>query len=152
MVCVLREVRPFFSSGDAMWCLLICDMNVAHACAMDEDSLNTFNKDPIPENAPVASSVQSSPQTSSSSVQSTPEKTLSSLPPATNMPAFNKNAIPFLQIFAPTIKYHNLNQMLLQQHSKNHLVLCLWMKTMTKKALHQQLQSSMHHLLSQDLF
>ncbi|XP_019463818.1 PREDICTED: putative E3 ubiquitin-protein ligase RF298 isoform X2 [Lupinus angustifolius] len=35
MVCVLREVRPFFSTGDAMWCLLICDMNVSHACAMD---------------------------------------------------------------------------------------------------------------------
>ncbi|XP_024019601.1 putative E3 ubiquitin-protein ligase RF298 isoform X2 [Morus notabilis] len=35
LVCVLREVRPFFSTGDAMWCLLICDMNVSHACAMD---------------------------------------------------------------------------------------------------------------------
>ncbi|KAK4379927.1 hypothetical protein RND71_001789 [Anisodus tanguticus] len=37
MVCVLREVRPFFSTGDAMWCLLICDMNVSHACAMESD-------------------------------------------------------------------------------------------------------------------
>lgn len=35
MVCLLREVRPFFTTGDAMWCLLICDMNVSHACAMD---------------------------------------------------------------------------------------------------------------------
>ncbi|XP_019450737.1 PREDICTED: putative E3 ubiquitin-protein ligase RF298 isoform X2 [Lupinus angustifolius] len=40
LVCVLREVRPFFSTGDAMWCLLICDMNVAHACAMDCDPLS----------------------------------------------------------------------------------------------------------------
>ncbi|KAM7462997.1 hypothetical protein LguiA_031118 [Lonicera macranthoides] len=37
LVCVLREVRPFFSTGDAMWCLLICDMNVSHACAIDSD-------------------------------------------------------------------------------------------------------------------
>ncbi|KAL3648904.1 hypothetical protein CASFOL_005307 [Castilleja foliolosa] len=37
LVCLLREVRPFFSTGDAMWCLLICGMNVSHACTMDTD-------------------------------------------------------------------------------------------------------------------
>lgn len=42
LVCVLRAVRPFFSTGDAMWCLLICDMNVSHACAMDSDPFSTF--------------------------------------------------------------------------------------------------------------
>ncbi|XP_074306882.1 putative E3 ubiquitin-protein ligase RF298 [Silene latifolia] len=42
LVCVLREVRPFFSNGDAMWCLLICDMNVSHACAMDGDPWSSF--------------------------------------------------------------------------------------------------------------
>ncbi|KAA3454467.1 E3 ubiquitin-protein ligase protein [Gossypium australe] len=45
LVCVLREVRPFFSIGDAMWCLLICDMNVSHACAMDGDPTNGFAGD-----------------------------------------------------------------------------------------------------------
>ncbi|TYH27254.1 hypothetical protein ES288_A02G054600v1 [Gossypium darwinii] len=45
LVCVLREVRPFFSTGDAMWCLLICDMNVSHACAMDGDPLSGFAGD-----------------------------------------------------------------------------------------------------------
>ncbi|XP_050217999.1 putative E3 ubiquitin-protein ligase RF298 isoform X2 [Mercurialis annua] len=45
LVCVLREVRPFFSTGDAMWCLLICDMNVSHACAMDGDPLSSFAGD-----------------------------------------------------------------------------------------------------------
>nr|CAD1829672.1 unnamed protein product [Ananas comosus var. bracteatus] len=35
MVSVLREAHPFFSIGDAMWCLLICDLNVSHACSMD---------------------------------------------------------------------------------------------------------------------
>jgi hypothetical protein len=42
LVCVLQEVRPFFSTGDAMWCLLICDMNVSHACAMEGEPLSSF--------------------------------------------------------------------------------------------------------------
>nr|GMD93450.1 putative E3 ubiquitin-protein ligase RF298 [Ipomoea batatas] len=42
LVCVLREVRPFFSTGNAMWCLLVCDMNVSHACALDTDPLSSF--------------------------------------------------------------------------------------------------------------
>ncbi|GAA0150574.1 hypothetical protein LIER_09490 [Lithospermum erythrorhizon] len=37
LVCVLREVRPFFSTGDAMWCLLICDMNLSQACTMESE-------------------------------------------------------------------------------------------------------------------
>ncbi|KAH9616557.1 hypothetical protein KSS87_017785 [Heliosperma pusillum] len=45
LVCVLREVRPFFSTGDAMWCLLICDMNVSHACAMDGDPMSSIISD-----------------------------------------------------------------------------------------------------------
>ncbi|XP_021854827.1 putative E3 ubiquitin-protein ligase RF298 isoform X2 [Spinacia oleracea] len=52
LVCVLREVRPFFSTGDAMWCLLICDMNVSHACAMDSDPFSTL----IGEGSPNGSS------------------------------------------------------------------------------------------------
>ncbi|XP_059649210.1 putative E3 ubiquitin-protein ligase RF298 isoform X2 [Cornus florida] len=48
LVCVLREVRPFFSTGDAMWCLLICDMNVSHACAMDADPLSNVFGDGAP--------------------------------------------------------------------------------------------------------
>lgn len=35
LVCLLRGVRLFFSTGDAMWCLLICDMKVSHACAVN---------------------------------------------------------------------------------------------------------------------
>ncbi|GMH08339.1 hypothetical protein Nepgr_010179 [Nepenthes gracilis] len=49
LVCVLREVRPFFSTGDAMWCLLICDMNVSHACAIDSDPLSSFISDGNPD-------------------------------------------------------------------------------------------------------
>ncbi|KAK1408671.1 hypothetical protein QVD17_40646 [Tagetes erecta] len=42
LVCVVREVRPFFSIGDAMWCLLVSDMNVSHACTMDSETLNSL--------------------------------------------------------------------------------------------------------------
>ncbi|KAL1543167.1 putative E3 ubiquitin-protein ligase RF298 isoform X2 [Salvia divinorum] len=43
LVCLLREVRPLFSTGDTMWCLLICDMNVSHACAMVGDTSSNMN-------------------------------------------------------------------------------------------------------------
>ncbi|XP_042440625.1 putative E3 ubiquitin-protein ligase RF298 isoform X2 [Zingiber officinale] len=42
MVSVLREVRPFFSTGDAMWLLLMSDANISHACAMDSNSSNAI--------------------------------------------------------------------------------------------------------------
>uniref|UniRef100_A0A7C9DSP5 PIR2-like helical domain-containing protein n=1 Tax=Opuntia streptacantha TaxID=393608 RepID=A0A7C9DSP5_OPUST len=42
LVCSLREVGHFFSTGDAMWHLLICDMNVSHACTMDGDPLSSM--------------------------------------------------------------------------------------------------------------
>ncbi|XP_057489192.1 putative E3 ubiquitin-protein ligase RF298 [Actinidia eriantha] len=59
LVCVLREVRPFFSTGDAMWCLLICDMNVSHACAMDGDPLCSLARDEGPNGG---NSVPAQPQ------------------------------------------------------------------------------------------
>lgn len=40
MVRVIRKVRPRFSIGDALWCLLICDMNLKHACTMEDEFMN----------------------------------------------------------------------------------------------------------------
>ncbi|ONK70209.1 uncharacterized protein A4U43_C05F31390 [Asparagus officinalis] len=37
MVHIVRDYTPSFSRGDAMWKLLICDMNVSLACAMGSD-------------------------------------------------------------------------------------------------------------------
>ncbi|KAG6497184.1 MND1-interacting protein 1-like [Zingiber officinale] len=37
MIGLLREMQPFFSRGDAMWCLLMCDMNLSHACPNEID-------------------------------------------------------------------------------------------------------------------
>lgn len=42
LICSLREVGHVFSTGDAMWCLLICDMNVSHACTADGDPLSSM--------------------------------------------------------------------------------------------------------------
>ncbi|CAN4113663.1 unnamed protein product [Withania somnifera] len=39
MICVLREVKPEFTVAEAMWCLLICDLNLLHACAIEGDLL-----------------------------------------------------------------------------------------------------------------
>jgi len=35
MVAVVNEVQPFYTKGDVMFCLLMSDMNVSNACAMD---------------------------------------------------------------------------------------------------------------------
>ncbi|CAN6167946.1 unnamed protein product [Urochloa humidicola] len=35
MVAVVNEALPFYTTGDVMFCLLMSDMNVANACAMD---------------------------------------------------------------------------------------------------------------------
>ncbi|GAU20055.1 hypothetical protein TSUD_381470, partial [Trifolium subterraneum] len=65
LVCVLREVRPFFSVGDAMWCLLICDMNVSHACAMDGDPFSSLCNDGNGDGCSVQTESQSKVETKS---------------------------------------------------------------------------------------
>ncbi|KAL8141782.1 hypothetical protein V2J09_014814 [Rumex salicifolius] len=35
MVCLLQQVRPHLSKGDAMWCLLMSDLHVARASTID---------------------------------------------------------------------------------------------------------------------
>ncbi|CAL1411621.1 unnamed protein product [Linum trigynum] len=88
LVCVLREVRPFFSTGDAMWCLLICDMNVSHACAMDGDPMSGFAGD----------GSQSKPESEGSEsnvITTTPCKPVPSIPcsPSTSIPTGVSHAI-----------------------------------------------------------
>ncbi|XP_076923188.1 putative E3 ubiquitin-protein ligase RF298 [Bidens hawaiensis] len=64
LVCIVREIRPSFSTGDAMWCLLIADMNVSQACALDGD-----------ESCTLAGDVPSSGQCMHNSVYDSPSKT-----------------------------------------------------------------------------
>ncbi|KAJ3704416.1 hypothetical protein LUZ61_008121 [Rhynchospora tenuis] len=40
MIALVTESQPFYSRGDAMWCLLICDLNVPRACTVDYDPAN----------------------------------------------------------------------------------------------------------------
>ncbi|XP_027332625.1 putative E3 ubiquitin-protein ligase RF298 isoform X2 [Abrus precatorius] len=85
LVCVLREVRPFFSIGDAMWCLLICDMNVSHACAMECDPLSSLGTDST------ANGCSSSQAESQSKAEiKVPELSLSS--PSKSIPAGSHNS------------------------------------------------------------
>ncbi|KAJ7011215.1 hypothetical protein D5086_001301 [Populus alba] len=35
MVCLLQQVKPHFSKGDAMWCLLMSDLHVGRASALE---------------------------------------------------------------------------------------------------------------------
>ncbi|QCD79915.1 hypothetical protein DEO72_LG2g233 [Vigna unguiculata] len=87
LVCVLREVRPFFSIGDAMWRLLICDMNVSHACAMDCDPVCSLGSDNT------ANDVSSSqPESQSKPETKVPE--LSLLGPSKSIPAGSHTSHP----------------------------------------------------------
>ncbi|XP_008778409.2 putative E3 ubiquitin-protein ligase RF298 [Phoenix dactylifera] len=72
MISVLREVRPFFSTGDAMWCLLICDMNISHACALDENPLSSIGNGEISGNS-ASPRVESSSNSNNISAPTTPE-------------------------------------------------------------------------------
>ncbi|KAL2960061.1 hypothetical protein AAZX31_17G019900 [Glycine max] len=92
LVCVLQEVRPFFSVGDAMWCLLICDMNVSHACAMDCNPLSSLGND---NTTSAGSSSQAEPQ--SKAETKCPE--LSLLSPSKSIPAgshYSQSKKPFV--------------------------------------------------------
>ncbi|CAH9115177.1 unnamed protein product [Cuscuta epithymum] len=68
MVCVLREIKPFLTVAEAMWVLLICDLNLLHACAVKADlSCEFFNQVANPE-ATKTSSNQEKPNLSNKSV------------------------------------------------------------------------------------
>ncbi|KAJ7972847.1 MND1-interacting protein 1 [Quillaja saponaria] len=42
MISVVQEVRPSLTVGEAMWWLILCDLNVSQACEMEEDPLSGF--------------------------------------------------------------------------------------------------------------
>ncbi|XP_059295609.1 putative E3 ubiquitin-protein ligase RF298 [Lycium ferocissimum] len=39
MICVVREVKPALTVAETMWCLLIWDLNLVHACSVEGDLL-----------------------------------------------------------------------------------------------------------------
>ncbi|XVF13599.1 hypothetical protein REPUB_Repub08aG0221500 [Reevesia pubescens] len=43
MICLLQQVRPHLSKGNAMWCLLMSDLHVARASTMEIPSLPSPN-------------------------------------------------------------------------------------------------------------
>ncbi|KAH7654289.1 Glutathione S-transferase C-terminal-like protein [Dioscorea alata] len=65
MVGVLKEVQPFLSIGDAMWCLLICDMDVATACSMEGELLSILGND---ETSGASTALQQSESESNSNI------------------------------------------------------------------------------------
>ncbi|KAH7834063.1 hypothetical protein Vadar_012385 [Vaccinium darrowii] len=55
MVCLLQQVKPHLTKGDAMWCLLMSDLHVGRASVMDIPVLpsasNNGSSNPVPSNA-----------------------------------------------------------------------------------------------------
>ncbi|KAL2339111.1 hypothetical protein Fmac_013557 [Flemingia macrophylla] len=112
LVCVLREVRPFFSVGDAMWCLLICDMNVSHACAMDCDSLSSLGRDNTSNGCP-------SSQTESFSKAEIKVPDLSLLSPSKSILAGSSNSKSKKPIVAGIPGVNNLNSQIIRGPLEN---------------------------------
>ncbi|XP_071724380.1 putative E3 ubiquitin-protein ligase RF298 [Rutidosis leptorrhynchoides] len=79
-VCVLREVKPFFSTGDAMWNLLITDMNLPHAFTVDGDPLSSFNGDESGSSSVSTQSQSKTEDKSSELLSPSPHSSLSSIP------------------------------------------------------------------------
>ncbi|KAH7517165.1 hypothetical protein FEM48_Zijuj09G0033500 [Ziziphus jujuba var. spinosa] len=82
MISVLREVKPSLSVGEAMWLLLICDLNVLQACVLEGDSLSDFGyQDSLEESSYVfASSQLRSESQSYDTIQPNPNKKCISKP------------------------------------------------------------------------
>ncbi|WRX18013.1 hypothetical protein QQP08_010500 [Theobroma cacao] len=55
MVCLLQQVRPHLSKGDAMWCLLMSDLHVGRASTMEIPTLPS----PTSGCSPVSNNVES---------------------------------------------------------------------------------------------
>ncbi|MCO5585821.1 hypothetical protein L7F22_039754 [Adiantum nelumboides] len=83
MVSMLRKVRPFLSKGDAMWCLLMCDLNVLLACTMDEDSVPLASKEGNTSNG-VSSQTKQPTELPPSNVL--PTNTITVVPPPQQVP------------------------------------------------------------------
>ncbi|OIV91313.1 hypothetical protein TanjilG_01844 [Lupinus angustifolius] len=74
MITVLRQFRPSLTVGEAMWSLLICDLNVSSACTV-EDFLNVDSNEESstsPSIPQLKSEVQSSTSPSCTSQESCP--------------------------------------------------------------------------------
>ncbi|XP_050204017.1 putative E3 ubiquitin-protein ligase RF298 [Mercurialis annua] len=84
LVNVLMQVKPSLSSGEAMWRLLICDIDISQACAMEEEI---------------------SGESSSSSAQSSLTSQNSELPGYTDKPNAANSSLPHDSLKQETLKF-----------------------------------------------
>ncbi|CAL0300569.1 unnamed protein product [Lupinus luteus] len=107
MIAVLREVSPSLTVGDAMWALLVCDLNLSLACTVDflyvapdgesstSPSIPQLKSDVQSTEAPTIGKLQNSPNNKSSfaSERVKPEKENASLPTVSGRPFKTKGGV-----------------------------------------------------------
>jgi hypothetical protein len=97
IVGVLREVRPSLSAGEAMWLLLICDLNVSQACALEGDPLSGFGRKDVSGESSSSSAIPQFKSDAQSSVSTLPKP---------KEPNFPKPSLPNTQNSQPeTLKF-----------------------------------------------
>ncbi|KAG5587584.1 hypothetical protein H5410_048018 [Solanum commersonii] len=74
MVCVLREVKPALPVVEAMWWLLILDLNLVHACTMEGYHLVELCSQESPGNSSFGLNLSQSKTEASENTQSNPDK------------------------------------------------------------------------------
>ncbi|MCD9559556.1 hypothetical protein HAX54_017558 [Datura stramonium] len=74
MICVLREVKPALTVVEAMWILLISDLNLVHACTVEGDLLVELCSQESPGNSPSGLKLSQSKTEASENTQSNPDK------------------------------------------------------------------------------
>ncbi|KAH0738684.1 hypothetical protein KY290_037389 [Solanum tuberosum] len=74
MVCVLREVKPALPVVEAMWWLLILDLNLVHACTMEGYHLVELCSQENPGDSSFGLNLSQSKTEASENTQSNPDK------------------------------------------------------------------------------
>ncbi|KAH0633937.1 putative E3 ubiquitin-protein ligase RF298 [Solanum tuberosum] len=74
MVCVLREVKPALPVVEAMWWLLILDLNLVHACTMEGYHLVELCSQENPSDSSFGLNLSQSKTEASENTQSNPDK------------------------------------------------------------------------------
>ncbi|GLT42563.1 hypothetical protein SLA2020_165550 [Shorea laevis] len=91
MISVLREVKPSLSIAEAMWLLLMCDLNILMACEVEGDVLHNFGCKEVSGEG----SIDSNSQWRSEAQKS------ETIPPNPNEPNISKLSLPNSQSFQP---------------------------------------------------
>lgn len=85
MVHVLREVRPSLTIAEAMWCLLMSDLNLLNSCVMDGNRIGASFGQEASEDNSLVSQLKAAASNSQNSQHKTAQSGASKRPPTSDL-------------------------------------------------------------------